>query len=203
MLTGLGCVPTLQIAEIGMMSGGVRGPGCREKAVTRCEQTTGNARARCFTAYGCADEVAADQAAEAKRERDNAETRATSEKLEQENAAQPRPLRTCVAATSDSTGTGEVIVTTDEHGLPDRLDPAMISEAVAKVKAQIIACRELSSLKGEVLLSVKVAAEGCVIDVKIKTAPHPALGNCVATAIEKATFAKTTSGGTFRYPFVF
>ena len=83
------------------------------------------------------------------------------------------------------------------------LRPMISADRLAKVKTQMLSCRDQSSVKGQVLVSVKVAAVGCVIDMIIKSTPDPALGTCVATAIQNATFAKTQSGGSFRYPFVF
>jgi outer membrane biosynthesis protein TonB len=89
------------------------------------------------------------------------------------------------------------------EALPDSIDRTMISEAIGKVMPQVMACRDQSPVKGRVLVSVRVAAGGCVIEVIVQSAPHPALGSCVAAAIQNATFARTERGGSFRYPFVF
>jgi len=83
------------------------------------------------------------------------------------------------------------------------LDSAMIAAAVASVKAQVMSCFDESPATGQALVSVKVAADGHVTDVTIKNVPEPALGDCIVTAIEQATFPKTQSGGSFRYPFAF
>jgi hypothetical protein len=136
-------------------------------------------------------EAADHKDAEAKRERENAEIRETQTQLRREREAtqaQRRPNENRVDA---------------EPGLPQRLDPATISEAVAKVKTQVMSCRDRSSAKGQVLVLVKVAADGSVVDVTVTSAPHPALGSCVAVAMRQAIFARTRSGGSFRYPFVF
>jgi len=37
----------------------------------------------------------------------------------------------------------------------------------------------------------------------VETTPDAALGACVAAAVQKASFAKTQTGGSFSYPFVF
>jgi predicted Zn finger-like uncharacterized protein len=87
--------------------------------------------------------------------------------------------------------------------LPDSLDRGMISSAIANVKARVTACGEKSSAKGKVKVHVKVAGNGSVSSVNVETTPDPALGNCVQAAVQKATFAKTQSGGSFSYPFVF
>jgi len=84
-----------------------------------------------------------------------------------------------------------------------RLDSARIAEAVANVKPQVTACLGHPPAPGQVLVSVKVAADGHVTDVTMKNVPVPGLGDCIATAIQKATFPKTKYGGFFRYPYVF
>ena len=50
---------------------------------------------------------------------------------------------------------------------------------------------------------VTVAQIADAANVSVKTTPDPALGNCVAGAMQHATFAKTQNGGSFGYPFVF
>ncbi len=40
-------------------------------------------------------------------------------------------------------------------------------------------------------MAVRVSASGCVVDVAIDHAPDRTLGICVATAIERATFANS------------
>jgi len=50
---------------------------------------------------------------------------------------------------------------------------------------------------------VKVAGSGAVSSVTVKESPDSALGSCVASAVQKATFAKTQNGGSFSYPFTF
>jgi predicted Zn finger-like uncharacterized protein len=87
--------------------------------------------------------------------------------------------------------------------LPDALDRTMISEGVGKVKARVMACGDKSSAKGQVKVSVKVNPDGKVGSVSIKATPDPGLGSCVSGAMQKASFAKTSGGGSFSYPFVF
>jgi TonB family protein len=79
----------------------------------------------------------------------------------------------------------------------------MISDGVAKVKARVMACGDKSSAKGQVKVSVKVNPDGSVSSVSVKTTPDPGLGNCVQSAMQKASFKKTQNGGSFGYPFVF
>jgi TonB family protein len=74
---------------------------------------------------------------------------------------------------------------------------------VAKVKPRVMSCGDKSSAKGQVKVSVKVGGDGRVVSVSVKSSPDPALGNCVAGAMQKASFAKTQNGGSFSYPFVF
>jgi predicted Zn finger-like uncharacterized protein len=87
--------------------------------------------------------------------------------------------------------------------LPEGLDKGMISDGVSRVKARVMACGDKSSAKGQVKVSVKVAPDGHVAGVTVKNTPDPALGNCVAGAMNGAHFSKTQNGGSFGYPFVF
>jgi predicted Zn finger-like uncharacterized protein len=90
-----------------------------------------------------------------------------------------------------------------DSGLPEELDRAMISTGVGKVRGRIEACGSKSSAKGEVKVSVKVAPNGSVSTVSVKSAPDATLGSCVASAMERASFSKTQNGGSFSYPFIF
>jgi hypothetical protein len=87
--------------------------------------------------------------------------------------------------------------------LPDAIDPAIITDAIVKMKPEVAACRTTSPARGIVKLAVTVGADGRVASVSIKTAPDRALAMCVAAAVQKAQFARTRSGGTFSYPFIF
>jgi hypothetical protein len=83
------------------------------------------------------------------------------------------------------------------------LDRAAVRAGVDKVKAVVIGCGEKTKVKGTVKLSVSVGSDGRVEDVTVKETPDPTLGDCVAGAVRRATFAKTPGGGSFTYPFVF
>ena len=144
--------------------------------------------------YRATDESAVNRAAELQRERENARIRETGMRLSREREAEARKPSRCIASATPTARKSEVT---------DRLDPAMISEAVADVKTQVMSCRDRSLVKGQVLVSVHVAAEGCVNAVTVVSTPESGLGICVATALQQATFAQTHSGGSFRYPFVF
>jgi TonB family protein len=87
--------------------------------------------------------------------------------------------------------------------LPDSLDRSMISSGVANVKAKVQACGDKSAAKGKVKVKVSVSGDGRVTNVAVETTPDSALGACVAAAMQKASFGKTQSGGSFSYPFVF
>jgi predicted Zn finger-like uncharacterized protein len=87
--------------------------------------------------------------------------------------------------------------------LPESLDRAMISDGVGKVKARVMSCGDKSPAKGQVKVSVKVSPDGHVTGVTVKNTPDPGLGNCVAGMMQKATFAKTQTGGSFAYPYTF
>jgi hypothetical protein len=87
--------------------------------------------------------------------------------------------------------------------LPDRIDPAIITEGLAGVKDEISNCRRRSPARGMVKLAVTVGPAGSVTSVSIEAAPDRALAICAATAVRNAVFSRTRSGGSFSYPFVF
>jgi len=87
--------------------------------------------------------------------------------------------------------------------LPESLDRAMISDGIGKVRARVMSCGDKSPAKGQVKVSVKVGADGKVANVTVKNTPDAALGDCVAGMVQKATFAKTQTGGLFAYPYTF
>ncbi|HUH02731.1 MAG TPA: TonB family protein [Kofleriaceae bacterium] len=84
--------------------------------------------------------------------------------------------------------------------LPDKLSRADISNGMGKIRGRVSAC---SGSKGMVKVKVKVGGSGKVESVSVASSPDAGLGKCVASAVEKATFAKTQEGGSFTYPFVF
>jgi hypothetical protein len=88
-------------------------------------------------------------------------------------------------------------------GPPADLDKAMVRAGIEKVKPKVIACGESFAAKGTVKVTLAVGGDGLVHDASVVEAPDPGLGECVAAAMRKAQFAKTTNGGSFTYPFVF
>lgn len=88
-------------------------------------------------------------------------------------------------------------------GAPESLDRAMISSGIAAVKASVSACATTSPAKGIVKVRVQVAGTGRVTSVVVDKAPDVVLARCVASAVQRATFERTVSGGSFSYPFVF
>lgn len=89
-------------------------------------------------------------------------------------------------------------------GPPETLDKTMIRAGVERVRPAIIRCGEITpTAKGTVKVSVSVTAEGGVSNVSVVASPDDALGQCVAGAVRRASFAKTLEGATFSYPFVF
>jgi TonB family protein len=87
--------------------------------------------------------------------------------------------------------------------VPESLERATMSEGINKVKSKVMSCGEKSSAKGTVRVSVKVAPEGHVTSVTVKSSLDPGIDSCVSGAVQKATFAKTKTGGSFSYPFTF
>ena len=87
--------------------------------------------------------------------------------------------------------------------LPDALDRSMISSGIGSIKGKATACGDRSSAKGVVKVHVKVEGSGKVSSVSVSQTPDPALGACVAAAVQKASFQPTQNGGSFSYPFPF
>lgn len=88
-------------------------------------------------------------------------------------------------------------------GVPAKLDKAMVTSGIAKVKPVVIRCGETHGVKGQVKISVTVSPSGDVTSATVAASPDDALGACVANAVKKASFATTETGGSFTYPFVF
>ena len=206
MVMGIGCTPAI-VPLLFMSSGSVH--HCDE---TICDATTGGARQRCLAAYDCGQELEANQADEATRAHDNAAIRETGYRLRRERELEEssdaaRCRRATSKAQADPSAPATIEMTVEpgpgQAALPEVLDPAMISEAVAKVKTRVMACRGYSSVAGQIVLSVEVGPDGCVAAVSVERASNATIGTCVATAIQSATFVRTEHGGSFRYPFAF
>lgn len=90
-----------------------------------------------------------------------------------------------------------------DDDLAEALTPAAIKAGLATVHSKALACGARSSAKGKVQIAYKVAASGSVTSATVLESPDPALGACVATAAKRATFAKTRTGGSFKYPYHF
>ena len=88
-------------------------------------------------------------------------------------------------------------------GQSESLDKVMVKEGIEGVKPRVIACGEKYASKGTVKIVASVAPDGSVRATTVAEAPDPELGTCVARALRAATFAKTSKGGSFSYPFVF
>ena len=89
-------------------------------------------------------------------------------------------------------------------GSSENLSKTQIKAGVDKMRPRVIACAEQhKDAKGTVKLSMSVDPAGNVSNLSVQSTPDPALGDCVADALGKAKFAKTTNGGSFTYPFVF
>ena len=91
---------------------------------------------------------------------------------------------------------------TIDPNLPEKLVASMITDAVANVKARVMACGDKSPVKGRVKVHVKVNPDGHVANVTVETSPDAKLGACVAAAVQRATFPKTQAGGSFGIPYL-
>lgn len=93
------------------------------------------------------------------------------------------------------------IIQRSPSDIPETLDRSMIANGVAQVKARVAACS--STIHGNVKVHVRVDPKGLVTSVTVDATPDAALGACVASAMQKATFGRSLAGGSFSYPFVF
>jgi hypothetical protein len=89
-----------------------------------------------------------------------------------------------------------------DEPVPGSLDRQMIANGIGAVKAKVQACAR-GDVHGAVRVKVKVTPAGTADVVTVVQTPDPELGACVAAAVRSARFAKTGSGGSFSYPFVF
>jgi hypothetical protein len=88
--------------------------------------------------------------------------------------------------------------------ISDSLSRIDISEGLAKAKGAVMACgKRAPDAHGIVKVHVEVAPDGRVASATISATPDDALGECVVREVKKATFAKTTNGGSFTYPYKF
>jgi hypothetical protein len=95
------------------------------------------------------------------------------------------------------------VAVVDPNAGPVELDKTLIKVGVERYRAMVIRCGEQGGAKGTVSVSVTVKPDGNVQSATVAATPDPALGECVAGILRKATFAKTQNGGSFTYPFVF
>ncbi len=89
-----------------------------------------------------------------------------------------------------------------DPNLPEKLTREDISSGIGGVRDRVLACGDKSSAKGTVSVKVKVSGSGSVSSASVASSPDGALGSCVASAVKKARFKQTQSGGSFTYPFV-
>jgi len=116
-------------------------------------------------------------------------------------AAPRNPVPAPSKETAASGGAGDRTV--GKGDVADSLDRAMISDGLAKVRDMVMACGEKSSAKGTVKVRVEVSPDGGVGSVTVVETPDERLGDCVADRVKKATFPRTQTGGSFRYPYTF
>jgi TonB family protein len=82
---------------------------------------------------------------------------------------------------------------------PDTLDRNAIASGLASVNAAVMACRSAGT--GAVKVRIAVRGDGQVADAGVESAPDPALGACVVSAVQRAQFPRTKSGRSFKYTF--
>jgi molybdenum cofactor biosynthesis protein B len=88
-------------------------------------------------------------------------------------------------------------------GPAETLDKAAVKAGITDVKPAVQECGEEHYHSGTVKITLTVSADGVVTDTTVAESPDPALGACVASALKRATFAKTQNGAVFTYPFAF
>lgn len=133
-------------------------------------------------------------------------------------AAAPAPIHRDKAEANPTVGDGcsEAMCVSDNYAaeccarykpgsdaVPNGLAKWMVKAAIDRLKPRVIACGEKFAAKGTVRIAVTVAPDGSVTAADVAEASNPGLGSCVAEVLRSGKFAKTASGGSFRYPFVF
>ena len=93
---------------------------------------------------------------------------------------------------------------TDQSDLPTQLSEREIKKGMGSARSRVTLCGDKHPAKGTVKITVKVAPNGKISSVRVKSTPNSALGACVKSAVERrAKFIETQKGRTFTYPFVF
>jgi hypothetical protein len=85
--------------------------------------------------------------------------------------------------------------------IPANLDRAMVAEAIAGVKTQVLACGTSAAGTGVVKIRAQVGGDGRVVAVSIDEAPEVSIGNCVLGVIRATPFRRSVAGGSFAYRF--
>jgi len=92
----------------------------------------------------------------------------------------------------------------DPSAAPDTLTRETITAGVKPVRADAKVCgARVPAITGVVKVHAQVSPDGSVTDAVAFQSPDRDLGECVAAAMRKATFACSQRGGSFSYPFVF
>jgi predicted Zn finger-like uncharacterized protein len=85
--------------------------------------------------------------------------------------------------------------------LPGDLDRPAIAAGLARIDTR--GCRDQSTARGDVTVSIKVSPAGAVTAVTVRSSPDPALSACVTAAVRNGMFAQTQRGSSFAYVWRF
>lgn len=85
----------------------------------------------------------------------------------------------------------------------DSLTADQIRTVVTHLRSQVAECGDHSNARGTVKVNVRVAPDGSVSRVEIRSTPDRALGECVADIFLAVRFPASQQGVSFTYPFVF
>ena len=118
------------------------------------------------------------EADERKRQQENADIQATSQRLERE-----REL-------ADATR-------------PAYLDRTMIAEGLRPIVGRVSTCAARLPVSGRALVAVTVDRDGLVATVVVDEAPTTQIRTCVTSTLREAKFPRTRRGGSFHYTFWF
>jgi len=92
----------------------------------------------------------------------------------------------------------------DPNNQPMGITRDIIVAGIAPVRIEAAKCGALApGATGVVKVHVRVGPGGLVTNAVAAASPDPDLGECVAAAARKATFACTRHGGSFSYPIPF
>jgi len=90
-----------------------------------------------------------------------------------------------------------------DPNLPMKLYKEDEDAGLAKVRPYVKGCASNYSVKGKVVVAMRVTPDGTVASATVKETPDRQLSECIAAELRKAKFRRTNNGGSFSTTFSF